>query len=210
MRMYNTIVSSTDIHSASNYLRNGDLVAVPTETVYGLSANGLNAKAVEEIYNVKGRPETKPISLLISGIKSAENFCSDIPEAAYRLAEAFWPGPLTMVLPKKEIVPSIVTAGGKTVGVRCPDHPITLELLKLVDFPLATPSANPSGKASPKSAQEVYDYFHEKIPMILDGGLCSVGIESTVLTFSGGGIKIFRQGALSLDEIERVSGLKVI
>ncbi|MBR7081996.1 MAG: threonylcarbamoyl-AMP synthase, partial [Oscillospiraceae bacterium] len=150
-----TVLTSDDLELASEIIKSGGLVGVPTETVYGLAANGLDEKVVAEIYRVKGRPETKPISLLVSGMEGAESFCKNIPEAAYVLAEKFWPGPLTMVLEKRDNVPDIVTAGGKTVGVRCPAHEKTLEIIRRCDLPLATPSANISDMPSPKCARDV-------------------------------------------------------
>jgi L-threonylcarbamoyladenylate synthase len=189
---------------AAAFIKNGGLAAVPTETVYGLAANGLDAAAVEKIYEVKNRPETKPISLLVSGIDDVERFCLDVPGAAYDLAQAFWPGPLTMVLFKKTNVPDIVTAGGQTVGVRCPDHPKTLALLRLAGVPLATPSANLSGQPSPKNVEDVLKVFDGKIEAAIDGGPCTVGIESTVLDLTVSPPKILRQGGLPKADIEAV------
>ena len=202
-REFDTLFTSDGVAQAAEILKAGGLVAVPTETVYGLAANGLDAGAVARIYEVKGRPETKPISLLVTGIGAAAQFCRDIPEAARILAEAFWPGPLTMVLWKTDAVPEIVTAGGATVGVRCPAHPMTLELLRLAGVPLATPSANPSGLPSPKDAEQVRAYFDGKIPCILDGGPCRVGVESTVVNMTVNPPKILRRGALSAEDLSR-------
>lgn len=208
--MKTVIISDGDISYAAELITSGKLVAVPTETVYGLSADGLCESAVEEIYNVKGRPETKPISLLVSDMNSAEDFCKDIPKEAYVLADKFWPGPLTMILFKKDIVPNIVTAGGKTVGVRCPAHPLTLELLKKCKRPLATPSANISGQPSPKSVADVAQYFDGKIPCIVDGGACSVGIESTIVDMTCIPPKILRHGGLSQADIENTLGMEIL
>ena len=202
--MNTLVITDGDISEAAELIKSGQLVAVPTETVYGLSADGLCEAAVREIYNVKGRPEAKPVNLLVPDMKSAEKFCRDIPEQAYVLAEKFWPGPLTMILPKSKIVPDIVTAGGDTVGVRCPAHPITLALLNKCDMPLATPSANLSGFPSPKSCQDVLSYFDGKIPCVIDGGKCSVGIESTIIDMTVTPPKILRQGGLSKEAIEAV------
>lgn len=194
----------TDDHMApaADIIKNGGLVAVPTETVYGLAANGLDAAAVEKIYDVKNRPETKPISLLVSGMTDVEKFCRDIPEAAYILAEAFWPGPLTMVLFKNSSVPDVVTAGGATVGVRCPDHPKTLALIRLAGVPLAAPSANLSGQPSPKNVSDVLKVFDGKIDAAIDGGTCTVGIESTILDLTVTPPRILRQGGLGKDKLE--------
>lgn len=208
--MKTVIISDGDISYAARLISEGKLVAVPTETVYGLSADGLCESAVEDIYEVKGRPETKPISLLVSDMSTVEDFCDNIPKWAYILAEKFWPGPLTMILHKKSIVPDIVTAGGSTVGVRCPNHPLTLELLKVCGKPLATPSANISGMASPKSANDVIYYFDGKIPCVIDGGECSVGIESTIVDMTVSPPKILRQGGLSKKDIETALEMEVV
>ena len=195
------VLGSEDFSYAVDVILRGGLVAVPTETVYGLAGNGLDEDAVASIYAVKGRPEIKPLSLLVPSMDAAESFCIDIPESARKLAEAFWPGPLTIVLPRSDVVPDIVTAGGETVGIRCPDHPITLELLRLVGVPLAAPSANISGMPSPKSAQEVLAYFNGKIDCVIDGGICEIGVESTVIDMSMNPWQIIRQGALAKELI---------
>lgn len=198
-----------DMSIAAELIKDGGLVAVPTETVYGLAANGLDESAVEKLYEVKGRPETKPISLLISSMKQAESFCREIPENAYKLAESFWPGPLTMVLKKSDIVPRIVTAGGETVGVRCPAHSATLEIINLSRLPLAAPSANISGEKSPKNAGEVLNYFDGKIECVVDGGECTVGIESTILDMTAFPPKVLRLGGLSPEDIREKTGIEV-
>ena len=143
------------IEDAAQIIRAGGLVAVPTETVYGLAGNGLNEIAVKEIYEVKGRPEIKALSLMVPDESAMERYCEDVPDTAHTLARRFWPGPLTIVLRAKGEIPSIVLAGGKTVGLRCPDHPLTLKLLRKCALPLAAPSANPSGAESPKTAGQV-------------------------------------------------------
>ncbi len=204
-----TYFTNSDVARAAEILRAGGLVAVPTETVYGLAANGLDGKAVEKIYRLKGRPETKPISLLVDGIETASLLCSEVPEAARRLAAAFWPGPLTMILRKNDIVPAVVTAGGDTVGVRCPDHPLTLALLRLLGLPLATPSANPSGLPAPTDAAAAAGYLNGKIPCILDGGACTVGVASTIVDLTGSQARILRQGVLSAEELSTAAGCEV-
>lgn len=204
------ITDFTLIPHAADILRTGGLVAVPTETVYGLSANGLDSAAIAKIYEIKGRPETKAISLLVSGMDSVKLFCRDIPSSAYTLSAAFWPGPLTMILRRGKNVPDIVTAGGDTVGVRCPAHDMTLALLKECGTPLATPSANPSGMPSPKDAESVLGYFNGLIECIIDGGKCAVGIESTIVDLTGKTPKILRQGGLSRERIESVLGYEVL
>lgn len=192
------------VQAAAEMLRAGGLVAVPTETVYGLAGNGLSEPAVEEIYRVKGRPEQKPLSLMVPGPEAIDRYCMHVPEAARTLAEAFWPGPLTIVLQAKDLVPAIVRAGGSTVGLRCPDHPLTLALLKACGVPLAAPSANPSGQPSPRTAEEVAAYFDGKIAGILDGGPCGLGRESTIIDMSGAPYRILRQGALPESDIRMV------
>ncbi|MBR5343119.1 MAG: threonylcarbamoyl-AMP synthase [Oscillospiraceae bacterium] len=186
----------TDPREAAHILRRGGLLAVPTETVYGLAANGLDAAAVEEIYEVKGRPAVKPLSLMLPGPEATAQYAGEVPEAAKALAEAFWPGPLTLVLKAKDTIPDVVRAGGDTIGLRCPDHPLTLELLREIGFPLAAPSANPSGLPSPKSAEEVLSYFDGRIDGVLDGGPCGLGTESTILDLSKKPYRILRRGAL--------------
>jgi len=199
--MKTLIITGSDVSEAAGIILSGGLAAVPTETVYGLAGNGLDPDAVARIYEAKGRPETKPISLLVPDMACVEKFCCDIPDSAYTLAQHFWPGPLTMILRRRSVVPDIVTAGGETVGVRCPDHPKTLSLLNLCKVPLATPSANISGMPSPKDAQSVLEYFDGKIECLIDGGPCSVGVESTIVDLSGSTPRILRQGGLSAELI---------
>lgn len=193
-------------------MRGGGLVAVPTETVYGLAGNGLDEKAVAEIYEVKGRPEVKPLSLMVHDAASMERYCENVPPQAYTLAKKFWPGPLTIVMKAKSCVPEIVRAGGETVGLRCPDHPLTLELLEKSGVPFAAPSANPSGEPSPKNADSVLKYFDGKIDAVLDGGECGIGCESTLIDLSRTPYRILRQGALPADEIADafVDSMKII
>lgn len=193
-------------------MRGGGLVAVPTETVYGLAGNGLDEKAVAEIYEVKGRPEVKPLSLMVHDAASMERYCENVPPQAYTLAKKFWPGPLTIVMKAKPCVPEIVRAGGETVGLRCPDHPLTLELLEKSGVPFAAPSANPSGEPSPKNADSVLKYFDGKIDAVLDGGECGIGCESTLIDLSRTPYRILRQGALPADEIADalVDNMKII
>lgn len=193
--------SLEDIPAAAAVLRRGGLVAVPTETVYGLCANGLDGTAAERLYEVKGRPEGKPLSLMIAGAEDLDRYARDIHPAAYALAARFWPGPLTLVLPAREEIPPVIRAGGATVGLRCPDQPLTLALLKEAGIPLAGPSANPSGLPSPKTAGQVLGYFAGKIQGIIDGGPCGIGRESTVLDMSAPPFRVLRQGALGADAI---------
>ena len=192
----NTKRITTELEEAAAFLRDGRLVAVPTETVYGLAGNGLDVAAVEQIYEVKGRPAVKPLSLMVPGRDTIETVCDEVPPAAYALAERFWPGPLTIVMKAKPAVPEIVRAGGSTVGLRCPDHPATLETLRLAGVPFAAPSANPSGAPSPKTADEVLQYFDGKIAAVIDGGTYGIGTESTIVDLSQTPYRILRQGAL--------------
>lgn len=193
-------------------MRGGGLIAVPTETVYGLAGNGLDEKAVAEIYEVKGRPEVKPLSLMVHDAASMERYCENVPPQAHTLAKKIWPGPLTIVMKANPCVPEIVRAGGETVGLRCPDHPLTLELLEKSGVPFAAPSANPSGEPSPKNADSVLKYFDGKIDAVLDGGECGIGCESTLIDLSRTPYRILRQGALPADEIADafVDSMKII
>ena len=199
-----TAVFKTITQETVDMIRNGGLVAVPTETVYGLACCGLNETAVKKVYDVKGRPEIKPLSLMVPGAESMSAYCEEVPSDAKRLAEEFWPGPLTIVLKAKAIIPPIVLAGGSTVGLRCPDHDLTLSLLEKVGIPLAAPSANPSGAPSPKNAEKVLEYFSGKIDGVIDGGECGIGTESTIIDMSSTPYRILRQGALPKEDIEDV------
>ena len=192
-----------DIAAAAAVLQAGGLAAVPTETVYGLAANGLDEDAVRRIYEVKGRPAVKPLSLLVPGREALDKYGKDVPRGAYVLADAFWPGPLTIVVAADGGIPSIVLAGGSTVGLRCPDSEKTLALLRACGLPLACPSANPSGAPSPKTAAEVAAYFQGRIEAIVDGGPCGVGRESTIVDLTGTPYRILRQGALPAEDIRR-------
>lgn len=197
---------TTDLHKAVETLMKGELVAIPTETVYGLAANATDDEALKKIYALKNRPFYNPLILHISSLKKLATIAAEIPAAALKLAEAFWPGPLTLVLKKQPGISNVVTSGKETVAVRIPDHPLTLELLSRLDFPLAAPSANPFGQISPTSAQHVYDYFGENIEVILDGGECQKGIESTIVGFENDIPVLYRLGSVSLEDIQRVVG----
>ena len=199
-------LTSGGIEQAAELLRQGRLVAVPTETVYGLAADATQGSAVQAVYEAKGRPETKPLNVLVDGMGMAETVCRDIPADAYRLAEAFWPGPLTMILWGNGMLPPIVPAGGQTQGVRCPDHPYTLAVIRALGRPLACPSANLSGQPSPKSVDEVLAQLGGRIDAVLDGGECAVGVESTILDLTVTPYRILRQGGLNREAIERVLG----
>ena len=197
---------TTNIHKALEILNKNELVAIPTETVYGLAANATNDDALRKIYALKNRPFFNPLILHIHSLQQLHNIAREIPATAIKLAEAFWPGPLTLVLKKQRGISDVVTAGKETVAVRIPDHPLTLELLSLLDFPLAAPSANPFGQISPTSANHVYDYFGEKIEVILDGGECQKGIESTIIGFEGETPVVYRLGSVSLEDLRKIAG----
>ncbi len=196
-----TVLLKEDLSPAVEILKNGGLVGFPTETVYGMAANGLSAAAVEKVYEVKDRPPVKPLSLMVADANGMETLCEDIPQAAYTLAEKFWPGPLTIVLKARDIIPDIVLAGGTTLGLRCPDHPAALELVRKSGLPLTAPSANPSGMPSVKTASEVMAYFDGRIEAVVDGGTCGVGKESTLVDLSRLPYRIIRAGALSEEEV---------
>lgn len=199
--METKIITEKNLNEAAKMIAAGELVAVPTETVYGLACSGLDAQAVERVYEVKGRPEVKPLALMLHKGAAVTKYCSAVPKQARVLMDKFWPGPLTIVLNSKDIVPDIVRAGGKTVALRCPDHPFTQALLKKAKLPFAAPSANPSGEKSPVTAQEVLGYFDGKISAIVDGGECGLGTESTIIDMSCAPYKILRRGALPEEEI---------
>lgn len=198
-------VLSQNIKEAIRILSEGGLVAIPTETVYGLAGNALDVSAVLSIFEAKRRPSFDPL-IIHSTQDKIFSWVKDVPEKAQRLAEACWSGPLTLVLPKADCIPFEVTSGLETVGVRVPDHPLTLALLQEIDFPLAAPSANPFGYISPTTAQHVQDQLGDAIPMILDGGSCEVGIESTIVGFESGEPCIYRLGGISVEAIEAIIG----
>lgn len=195
-----------DIQQAKQLLEKGDLVAIPTETVYGLAGNALDPTAVAKIFQVKDRPSFDPLIVHVSSLKAAQPFVLEIPKQAEQLVHRFWPGSITLLLAKKEIIPDLVTAGLDRVGIRCPDHPLTLALLEQIPFPLAAPSANPFGYVSPTSAEHVQDQLGGKISYILDGGQCRIGIESTIVGWEDQQPVIYRLGGVSLEQIESVIG----
>ncbi len=196
----------TDINTAINFLKHGELVAIPTETVYGLAANAFDENAVLKIYHVKNRPQFNPLIIHTNSIEKLKSWDLVLPEKMLLLAAKFSPGPLTFVIKKSNTIPDIVTAGTDAVAVRIPNHKLTLELLSKLDFPLAAPSANPSGFVSPTKASHVFEQLGEHIPYILDGGECEVGVESTIISFLDETPTILRFGGLSLEAIELVIG----
>jgi L-threonylcarbamoyladenylate synthase len=200
-----TIISK-DIAKAVEILNNHDVVAIPTETVYGLAGNMYSEHAIRKIFEIKQRPLFNPLIVHIHSIAQIDDIASEFPDKAKVLAKAFWPGHLTLVLKKKESVPDVITAGKDTVAIRIPNHPVTLSLLKNLSFPLAAPSANPFGSISPTSAMHVEGYFKNSLSMILEGGDCKNGIESTIIGFENDEAVLYRLGSIPIEDIQRVIG----
>ena len=196
----------TSLATAVKQLTEGKLVAIPTETVYGLAGNALNIDAVVGIFEAKGRPRFDPLIVHVPSWEVAQNYVRDVPAQAATLAHRFWPGPLTLLLPRNPIIPDIVTSGLDRVGLRCPDHPLTRELLAQLSFPLAAPSANAFGYVRPTTAAHVRQQLGRKIAYILDGGPCRIGIESTIVGWEEGQAIIYRLGGISVEQIESVLG----
>ena len=197
---------TSEISYAVNALNQGELVAIPTETVYGLAGSAFNEQAIHKIFQLKSRPSCNPLILHTHSINEVLKFVKEIPPTAMKLAEAFWPGPLTLLLPKKSIIPHSVTSGSHLVAVRIPNHAVTLALLKQLDFPLVAPSANPYTRISPTNSKMVDEYFGDTLPCILEGDICAKGIESTIVGFHDNAPVIYRQGAISVDAIEFIAG----
>lgn len=197
---------TTNVKQAKDALIKNKLIAIPTETVYGLAGNAFSETAIKKIFALKKRPEYNPLIVHIKSFAYLNEIAKDIPPDALKLAEYFWPGPLTLVLKKRDCIPDSVTAGRESVAVRVPNHLLTLDLLAQLDFPLVAPSANPFGCISPTSAQHVQNYFNKEIEVIMDGGLCVRGIESTIIGFEHNQPILYRHGALSIEEIEKVIG----
>lgn len=195
-----------DIEEAAAILRDGGLLGIPTETVYGLGANGLNEEAVAHIFEAKGRPQDNPLILHIPDASWLERYCKEIPLTAYQLAKAYWPGPMTMILKRKDIVPNAVTAGLDTVGMRCPAHPLCREIIAASGVPVAAPSGNTSGRPSPTTAQHMLEDMDGKINAIVDGGPCSVGVESTIIDLTETPARLLRPGGITLEQLEAVLG----
>jgi len=200
------ILKPAEVEEAAEILRAGGLLAIPTETVYGLGANGLDPEAVKRIFEAKGRPQDNPLILHVPSALWLERYCQNIPPLAWQLAEAFWPGPLTMVLERKPIVPDTVTAGLPTVGMRCPASQVTRAIIAAADVPVAAPSANVSGKPSPTTAAHVLNDLNGKIDGIVDGGPCSVGVESTIIDLTVTPPRLLRPGGLPVELLEDVAG----
>ena len=194
------MVTRDEINKAAGILRAGGLVVFPTETVYGLGANALDVAAVRKIYELKGRPATSPLIVHVASIEQARELVTDWPEAAERLAKEYWPGPLTLVVPKNSVIPDEVTAGRNTVGLRVPRHPVALELLRAAGVPIAAPSANRFTQLSPTTAQHAREAFGTEVPFLLDGGACEVGLESTVIAVTSDGLEVLRPGMTLVDQ----------
>ena len=207
---FSTEVQAADdpgaLGQAVELLGQGQLVALPTETVYGLAADARSPGAVARIFEAKGRPAGNPLIVHVDSVEMAKRCVAAWPSAAAQLAEAFWPGPLSLVLPKADPIPDIVTAGGRTVAVRCPAHPVFSAVLAKCGFPLAAPSANRSNRVSPTRAEHVVDQLGGRIPLVLDGGACDLGIESTVLDLTGDTPTLLRPGMISLGQLQAVLG----
>ena len=201
---------TTNLESAKQALSANEIIAIPTETVYGLAGNAFNEEAIKKIFELKKRPFYNPLIVHIRSAEFLTQVARDTPDIAIQMAKAFWPGPLTMVLKKQSHIPDLVTGGKDTVGIRVPNHPLTLRLLAQLDFPLAAPSANPFGSISPTTAEHVDQYFKDSLKVILDGGECEKGLESTIIGFENDQPILFRHGAISVEDIEKVIGKVLI
>ena len=199
-------LTQADAALAAEILRQGGLVGIPTETVYGLGANGLDPEAVSHIFQAKGRPQDNPLILHIPEASWLERYCKEIPLTAYQLAKAYWPGPMTMILKRKDIVPDVVTAGMDTVGMRCPSHLLCREIIALAQVPVAAPSGNTSGRPSPTTAEHMLEDMNGKIDAIVDGGPCSVGVESTIIDLTCQPPRLLRPGGITLEQLESELG----
>ena len=211
--MKTLLLSAEDVQApviAAEMIRSGELVAIPTETVYGLGANGLDEAAVAKIFAAKGRPQDNPLILHICGAEQIELFCHHIPQKAYDLADAFWPGPLTIVLPARDCVPKRTTGGLSTVAVRCPDNDVTREIIRLSGVPIAAPSANISGKPSTTTAEHVLHDHDGKIAAVVDGGACRVGVESTIVDLTEERPRLLRPGGITPEQLIAVLGDLVV
>lgn len=204
--MNTKLLTQNEIDQAAVLLREGGLVGIPTETVYGLGANGLNEEAVKNIFAAKGRPQDNPLILHIPDVSWLERYCKDIPLTAYKLAQAYWPGPMTMILYHKDLVPQAVTAGLDTVGMRCPAHKLCRDIIAAAGVPVAAPSGNTSGRPSPTTAQHMLEDMEGKIEAIVDGGPCAVGVESTIIDLTCEPPRLLRPGGITLEQLRAVLG----
>jgi L-threonylcarbamoyladenylate synthase len=194
------------IGKAKEILQRNGLIAIPTETVYGLAGNAYSDEAIKKIFALKKRPLHNPLIVHLKSVSSMYDVAKEIPENALMLANKFWPGPLTLLLKKQDHISDLITAGKNTVAVRVPNHPLALALLNQLEFPLAAPSANPFGSISPTRAEHVLNYFGKKIDLILDGGECEKGIESTIIGFENNNPILYRHGSISMEDIEKITG----
>ena len=197
---------ATALEQAGALLRAGEVVGIPTETVYGLAANALDPMAVARIFEAKGRPQDNPLIVHIADLESVKDIATEFPPEAQALADAFWPGPLTIILPKQDRIPMVTSGGLNTVGIRFPSHPMAQAIIRAADVPLAAPSANTSGRPSTTTAQHVMEDLNGKIAAVVDGGPCSVGVESTVVSLCGERPRLLRPGGISLEQLEQVLG----
>ncbi|KQA21612.1 L-threonylcarbamoyladenylate synthase [Vibrio metoecus] len=203
-------MTPADIECAAQLLKQGQLVAIPTETVYGLAADATQPEAVKQIFSAKGRPANHPLIVHLGSAEQLSEWATDIADEAYQLAQAFWPGPLTMLLPKAEHVSPVVTGGLDTIGIRVPAHPVLLEILKAHRLAVAAPSANPYKKLSPTSAQQVLDGLNGKLAAVLDGGECQHGLESTIVDLTSKPFRVLRAGPITASELSAVLGQEVL
>ena len=204
--VHTQLLCADQVEQAARILRSGGLLGIPTETVYGLGADGLNPDAVARIFQAKGRPQDNPLILHIPSADWLERYCADIPPLAYELARRFWPGPLTMILKRRDMVPDAVTAGLDTVGMRCPAHPVTRAILEAAGTPVAAPSGNTSGRPSPTCLADMLEDMDGKIDGIVDGGPCDVGVESTILDLTVSPPRLLRPGGITLEQLREVVG----
>jgi len=205
-KLFTAPLTEEQLNEAAQIIRQGGLLGIPTETVYGLGADALDEDACLHIFEAKGRPQDNPLIIHVADAGWLPRYCRDIPAQAYALARRFWPGPLTMILPRKPVVPPRTTGGLDTVGVRCPDHPVTLEIIRRAGVPVAAPSGNTSGRPSPTTAEHMVEDMWGKIDGIVDGGPCGVGVESTIIDLTCTPPRLLRPGGLPLEALEEVLG----
>ena len=202
--------SRKSIEFAADLLKNGKVVGIPTETVYGLAGNAFDEQAVADIFKAKGRPSDNPLIVHISSMDMLGGLVREVPELAKKCSEKFWPGPLTMVLPKSDKIPAVTSGGLDTVGIRMPSHKTARAIIDACGLPLAAPSANLSGSPSPTTAQHVFDDMNGRIPCIIDGGFSAVGVESTVISFEGDSIRLLRPGFISVEDLKEITDNVII
>ncbi|WP_329806477.1 L-threonylcarbamoyladenylate synthase [Flavobacterium facile] len=201
---------SNDILKAATLLNENEVIGLPTETVYGLAANAYSETAIAKIFSIKKRPTFNPLIVHIKNIAQLDEIAQEIPDLAYELANKFWPGPLTLILKKKAHISNLITANQDTVAIRMPNHPVALELLNHLSFPLVAPSANPYTAISPTKASHVHNYFPNDVKLVLEGGTCSAGVESTIIGFENNKTILYRLGALALEDIQKVTGKIIV